>query len=333
MRIELAPMEGITTYIYRNAIAKYYGGVETYFSPFISTHKDKELNFKEKKDIKPENNSRITLVPQVLTGNAEEFLYTSGQISKYGYDHININLGCPSGTVTTKNKGAGALVDISRLEQLLDDIFSKTDLKISIKTRMGYTKPEEFEKLMEIYDKYPLEELIIHARVREDFYKGTARIKELAEIIKTGKEQRKYRVSYNGDVYSLKDYISFKEILPDFDTVMLGRGIIARPWLAKEIDNGSEIELDIETFKAFNHELIEGYDAIMPGEKNTLFKLKELWIYMIKSFESQDYDVLGYGTNRPSFGEIPENGEAKKLLKSIRKCNSLREYELIIDRL
>ena len=170
LRIELAPMEGITTYIYRNALCKYYGGVDTYFSPFISTHEHKELNFKEKKEILPDNNIGYTLIPQVLTADADEFLYTAGQISQYGYDHINLNFGCPSGTVTAKGKGSGALVNTDKLECLLDEILSRTSLKISVKTRMGYSDYSEWERIFSIYEKFPLEELIVHARVREDFY-------------------------------------------------------------------------------------------------------------------------------------------------------------------
>lgn len=305
MRIELAPMEGITTYIYRNALAEYYGGVDTYFSPFISTHKDKELNFKEKNEIRAENNSNIKLVPQVLTANADEFLYTSSQIAKYGYDQININFGCPSGTVTTKGKGSGALKDIENLRRLLDDIFSKTDLKVSIKTRIGYENPDEWENLLEIYRQFPIEELIVHARVREDFYNGNARVETLASSDLSG-----IRFSYNGDIFSVDNYLHIKETFKNPFAVMIGRGIISRPWLAAEIKNNENKSFGIEVFKAFNHKLIDGYDKIMPGEKNTLFKLKELWTYMIQSFDND-----------------------KKLLKSIKKCNSLKEYERIIDSL
>lgn len=320
MKIELAPMEGITSYVYRNALNKYYGGIDTYFTPFISTHKDKELNFKEKKEINPENNKGYKLIPQILTSDADEFLYTSGQIAAFGYDEVNLNFGCPSGTVTTKAKGAGALQDISRLERLLDNIFEKTNLKISIKTRMGYSDVNHFEEILSVYSKYPLTELIIHARIREEFYNGKARLSDLSEYSWTAlKETNSQKTAsketpcyvYNGDVYSVSDFENVKRTLPEFSGVMLGRGIISKPWLARDIQNGVEtLDVELGTFKAFNHELIDGYDAIMPGEKNTLFKLKELWTYMIKAFDDD-----------------------KKLLKSVKKTNSLKEYERIIDSL
>lgn len=310
MKLQLAPMEGITSYIYRNALNKYYGGIDTYFTPFISTHKDKELNFKEKKEINPENNKGYRLVPQILTSSAEEFLYTSKEIAAYGYDEVNLNFGCPSGTVTTKAKGAGALQDVENLERLLDGIFEKTDLKISIKTRMGYSDVDQFENILAVYSKYPLTELIIHARVREDFYNGSARLDELVNILGTGTKMLTNYI-YNGDVNSVSDYKRVCEKLPEFSGVMLGRGIIAKPWLANDIKEDIETSaVDLSRFKAFNHELVNGYNEIMPGEKNTLFKVKELWTYMIHVFD-----------------------EDKKLLKAVKKCNSLREYERIIDSL
>lgn len=334
MRIELAPMEGITTYIYRNAICKYYGGIDTYYSPFISTHQKKRLNFKEIKEILPENNIGYTLIPQVLTANADEFAFTSGQIEEYGYKHINLNFGCPSGTVVPKGKGAGVLKDPDALERLLDAIFSKTNIGISIKTRMGLETPAEWEKLIHVYEKFPIEELIVHARVREDFYNGRARINELSSY----DFPDSLKFSYNGDIFSSKDVVKTLELFPYAEAVMIGRGLIARPWLASEIANGNSI-LGIQTkegrnaLKEFNYALIDGYNKIMPGEKNTLFKLKELWIYLIKSFEREEYSEAVKEIYIPDFKVLPETPKAKKLLKSIRKCNSLREYESIINTL
>lgn len=332
MRIELAPMEGITSYIYRNAVNKYYGGVDTYYTPFISTHKDKTLNFKEKKELNPDNNVGINLIPQVLTSNADEFIFTATQIKEFGYDHININFGCPSGTVTTKKKGAGALLDVLSLEGLLSDIFSKTDMRISIKTRMGYEDPSEWESLIKVFEKFPIEELIVHARVREDFYNGRARSIALAEY--AFPEEIKF--SYNGDIYFKNDIKIVQNLFPYMDAAMIGRGFISRPWLAREIANDDSM-LDVNSekglcvFKEFNHALIDGYNEIMPGEKNTLFKLKELWVYMIKSFEITELTQSVRNIYLPDFKLLPNTPKAKKLLKSIRKCNSLKEYEHIID--
>jgi len=384
LKIELAPMEGITSYIYRNALCKFYGGVDTYFSPFISTHTNKALNFKEIKEIKPENNIGYKLVPQVLTANVDEFVFTSGQISEYGYDHINLNFGCPSGTVVPKGKGAGALLDVEKLDRLLDDIFMRTSMKISVKTRMGFSDYSEWEKLFEMYTKYPLEELIVHARVREDFYNGKAKSEILADYTNSSLnliDKHGIKLSYNGDVFTVTDFEKVSKQMKNYSACMIGRGIICNPALAAEIkgepelydggysseikegldlydgvnssekksepDSGSKttaIEIRgtansagssewLDTFKKFNHELIEKYSEVMPGDKNTLFKLKELWVYMIKTFERRELSDDKKDNYVFDFKSTPESGESKKLIKSIRKCSSLKEYERIIDSL
>ncbi len=305
MQIELAPMEGITTYIYRNALNKFYGGVDTYFSPFISTHKNKSLNYKELNDINPENNNDINLIPQILTSDAEDFSNTVAQIAQMGYQEVNLNFGCPSGTVTAKGKGSGMLLEPEKLERLLDNIFSKNDIKISVKTRLGYSDYDEWPRLLRIYSKFPISELIIHGRVREDFYNNNSRI----DVIRDNVEfiPKDFKVSYNGDIDSRDSFLNMSSILPDIHACMLGRGIIARPFLAKEIKNSANEVLEEDTFKAFNIELMEKYARIMSGDRNTLFKLKELWVYMARNFE-----------------------DSQKLLKKVRKINNLREYESFI---
>lgn len=304
MILELAPMEGITTYTYRNALNKYYGGIDKYFSPFISTHKDKKLNYKEYNDILPENNRGLTLIPQVLTNNIDEFIYTAKQISELGYDEINLNFGCPSGTVTAKDKGAGILAYPERVNELLHDIFEKTDYKISVKTRLGYAEYEEWERLLEIYSKFPLTELIIHARVREDFYKNKARLDIVTNTIH--KIPTNVKVSYNGDIYSYDDYLKMSRV-DEISGCMLGRGIITDPSLARKIKNGGDEAFDRTTFLNFNLELASNYSKIMGNDRNALFKLKEIWVYMNERF---DKDL--------------------KLLKKVQKCKSLKEYEMIL---
>ena len=311
MRIELAPMESITTYIYRNALQKYYGGIDTYFSPFISTHKNKKLNYKELNDILPENNTGINLIPQVMTSDAEEFLYTSSQIKELGYDHINLNFGCPSGTVTAKGKGAGILIYPKKLEKLLDEIFSRCDMKISVKTRVGYSEYEEWNRLLDIYKKFPLKELIVHPRIREDFYNGKADRSLMKETLSRIKGVG-IIVSYNGDIYSACDCEDVICKMPNLDAVMIGRGLITNPSLAYEIKNSNSLTnesiIHTASFKAFNLELMNNYSEIMSGDRNTLFKLKELWVYMSNLFD-----------------------EPAKVLKKIQKCNTLRDYKNILD--
>ena len=196
MKIYLAPLEGITGYTYRRALYNCFGGFDKYFIPFILPNQKGHLSTREKKDIMPENNEGMYAVPQILTKNAEDFIQTAETLQEYGYNEVNLNLGCPSKTVVTKGRGAGFLDRPDELDKFLDEIFRKCDMKISIKTRLGMDDPEEFEDLLTIYNKYPLEELIVHARVQKDYYKNTPHLETFGEAV----ERAKSPVCYNGDI-------------------------------------------------------------------------------------------------------------------------------------
>ena len=304
MKYYMAPLEGVTTYIYRNAYHHYFYPMDKYFTPFIVPHKDKKFNIREIKELSPEHNKGLNVVPQLLTNNAEDFMKTAKDILEFGYQEINLNLGCPSGTVVAKKKGSGFLQYTEELDEFLDTIFQKADFKISIKTRIGKSDPEEFYKLIEIYNQYPLEELIIHPRVQTDFYKN----KPNWDIFKDAVSLCKCPLCYNGDIFTKEDYERFKQEFPLVDTVMIGRGIIKGPGLLGEIEKGES--LSIEQLEKFYDELYEGYKQISSGERNTLFKMKEMWSYMGGLFES------------------PE-----KLLKKIKKAQHLKDYDQAVERM
>ena len=172
MEIYLAPLEGITNNIYRESQHTYFGGIDKYFTPFIAPNEQGILNTKVTRDILPENNKGMNLVPQILTNSADGFIVMCKTLEQYGYTEFNLNLGCPSGTVVSKGRGSGFLAYPDELDKFLDEIY-KSDYNISIKTRIGKESPEEFYRLLEIYNQYPLTELIIHPRTRKDMYKNT----------------------------------------------------------------------------------------------------------------------------------------------------------------
>lgn len=205
MKIYFAPLEGVTTYIFRNAFAEIYGHVDKYFAPFISPSENCPLTPRERKDIAPENNRGIHLVPQILTCRSENFIDAAKALSSMGYGEINLNLGCPSGTVCAKGKGAGFLQDKDALQSFLDDIYSYAEscgMKISVKTRLGYREPEEFYSLIEIFNLFPISELIVHPRIRTDFYKGDIR----KEYFAYAQDHCKCPLVYNGNIFSVQDY-------------------------------------------------------------------------------------------------------------------------------
>lgn len=278
MKYQMAPLEGITTYIYRNAYAKYYGNIEEYFTPFISPHQDKTMNQKERKEVAPENNQGIRLIPQILTHSSTDFLKTVAQLKDLGYQHVNLNFGCPSATVTTKKKGAGILQDLDLLMHFLDDIFSKTDIGISVKTRIGFTEPSEWEEIFPIYEKFPIEELIVHPRVRQDFYKNKPDMEVFAKIC----EMTEKPLVYNGNIFSMSDLKKCEEQYPQLAGIMLGRGLIATPFLLDEKEH------EEERFWQFHDEIYAGYKETQSGDKNVLYRMKELWFYWEKAFQRME---------------------------------------------
>lgn len=323
-------MEGLTGHIYRRTYQKYFHNIDRYFTPFIV---NKKLSNKEIKDILPENNPGMSVIPQIMSNNAENFLQVTKEIAKYGYDTVNLNLGCPSGTVVNKKRGAGFLAYPEELDAFLSEVYEKSTLRISIKTRIGMNSEEEWEGLLRIYEKYPVEELIIHPRIRTDFYKYTPRM----EMYRKAEEEAKAPLCYNGDIFSVERYQEFRSQFSQTERVMLGRGILKNPGLVDDIrreemnqsaasqttdvtqavsDGQMRIQesqppkLTKDTLRAFHDDLCREYSLVMSGDKNTLFKMKELWSYMGQSFT-----------------------EPEKYLKKIRKAERLNEYEVAVSAL
>lgn len=278
MKYYLAPMEGITGFIYRNSYKKFFDNIDKYFTPFIVPTSSKSFKTKELRDILPENNKGINIIPQILTNDSEGFITTARKLQQLGYSEINLNLGCPSGTVVSKNRGSGFLAKREELDKFLDEIYKIYDMKISIKTRIGKDSPEEFYELIKIYNKYPLEELIIHPRTREDFYGNKPNL----EVFKDGLLLSSNPVCYNGDVFTLEDHNRLSKEFPELNTIMIGRGILANPGLIDEIKNN--IFINKKVLKEFHEEIFNNYREIFNDDNIALYRMKELWGYMIYIF-------------------------------------------------
>ena len=304
MRYYLAPMEGITGYIYRNAYEKFFGNVDKYFTPFIVTNKNIGFKAKELRDVLPENNEVKNIVPQILTNDSERFINIVRKLQELGYNEINLNLGCPSGTVVSKYRGSGFLAKREELDRFLEEIFKIDDMKISIKTRLGKDSPEEFYELIKIFNKYPLEELIIHPRTREDFYKNKPNL----EVFKDALSLSVNPICYNGDIFTSTDYKQLTEAFPQVETVMIGRGILANPGLINEIKENKT--LDKKVLREFHDEVLNNYRELFNEDRNAMFRMKELWGYMIYIFSDN-----------------------KKYAKKIRKAQNLRDYNEAVSSL
>lgn len=278
MKFYLAPMEGITGHIYRNSYEKYFHNIDKYFTPFIVPNQSVSLKTKELKDLLPQNNKGLNIVPQILTNDAEGFILTANKLKQLGYEEINLNLGCPAGTVVSKKRGSGFLAYPEELDKFLDEIYKIDNMKISIKTRLGKERADEFYKLIEIYNKYPLEELIIHPRTREDFYGNTPNL----EVFKDALKLSKHSICYNGDIFTLNSYNKIINEFPKVNKVMLGRGILANPGLIGEIKNNEFANKEI--IKMFHDEIFEKYTILLNEDKNAMYRMKELWGYMSHIF-------------------------------------------------
>lgn len=346
MKYYLAPLEGITTYIYRNAYHKIFHPMDKYFTPFIVPKSKKGMSSRERNDILPEHNKGLYVVPQLLTNQAEDFIQTAKVLMEYGYQEINLNLGCPSGTVVAKKKGAGFLAQPIELKKFLDEIFSQLTISISIKTRLGMEEAQEFESLLKIFNQYPLKEIIIHPRVRADYYKNMPNMLAFRSAF----ERSCNSVCYNGNIFSDRDFAILCKNFPELSSVMLGRGVIANPNICTECEEMYFLQTESkskkgkdqrenlkiqetyfmqiqeksrelqsqkeklankkEQFKEFHAQIYEEYQRVLSDERNVLFKMKEIWSYMVQSFSNY---------------EIYE--------KKIKKSESLRNYKAVINAL
>ena len=278
MQYFFAPMEGLTDSVYRRLHHKYFPGVDRYYMPFLSPTVHRTLTHKEDRELPPADSESFFAVPQILTKVPEDFLWAAQQCADRGYEEVNLNLGCPSGTVVSKGKGAGMLADPEGLERFLDSIFQTSPLPVSIKTRLGMTDPGEFPRLVDIFNQYPIQQLIIHPRVRKQFYDGNAD----REAFRYAVNHNRVPLCYNGDLTKPSHIQHLQNQFPTVDTVMLGRGLLADPGM---LSPGGTTAAVLE---AFTGELFETYLSLFGGSRNAMFRMKEHWSFLRTRFEDSD---------------------------------------------
>jgi len=314
MKILFAPMEGFTNYIYRQVHARYFPGVACYFMPFFSPNQNLIMTGRDKKEAAPENNcfpdqTAIPAVPQIMAKDPGQFCWAAMEYKKMGYGEVNLNLGCPSSTVCTKGKGAGLLRNPKMLEDLLQSVFSGQQAElpeISVKTRLGWEDPKEFQKIAEVLNRYPLKRVILHPRVRQDFYKEPVQRDAFFEAL----SQLKHPVVYNGDLNSAEDVYKLKQEYEKRgfygpEEIMIGRGLLRDPSLARQMQGGNP--LTKEEYLSFMEDLLEAYRKGYASDHNALCRMKEQWVYAGEFFPGND-----------------------KALKGIRKAKTVEAYRAAV---
>ena len=237
----------------------------------------------------------------------DEVIALHSQLVPYGYDEINVNLGCPSGTVVSKKRGSGILAYPDMLDSFLDDLYTKADFPVSIKTRVGFNDDELWPRLIEIYSKYPISELTVHPRVQKDFYKNTPRMDDFALAMQKINPDKTI-LCYNGDITDINSFNALTDCFPDIDEIMIGRGLFANPALIAELKGISMDKAELrERLKNWHDEILSGYLSIFSGEKDAIFRMKEIWAYMHELFS-----------------------DSEKLWKKIKKCQTLNDYKSIV---
>ena len=296
IKIDFAPLEGITDSIYRKAHHAHFGGVDRYFMPFLSPTMHNTLTHKEDRELPMADSVTFQAVPQILTKVPADFLWAAQVCADRGYAEVNLNIGCPSGTVVSKGKGAGMLADTDHLDAFFNEIFSKCSIPVSIKTRIGITEVAEFPKLVEIFNQYPIQELIVHPRTRKDFYKAPIHM----DAFQYAYENCNAPLSYNGDVCSLDDISAIQSQFPRLERIMIGRGLVGDPGMLTPSGTTAE------TLESFHTALTESYIKAFGSERNAMFRLKENWHHLICRFDG-----------------------GEKLYKRLRKTTDIVEFRSI----
>ena len=298
MNFYFAPLEGITDGIFRQLHHKYFPGIHRYYTPFISPTVHRSLTAKEQRELSCDQLRLFDLIPQVLTKNSDDFIWMAQQCADLGYKEINLNLGCPSGTVTAKGKGSGLLLDLENLDRFLHEIFTNSPIPISIKTRIGFHSSAEFPRILEIFNKYPIAELIVHPRVRSAFYSGTVDM----NAFKLAADSYTMPLCYNGDITQLAQIQHLVNEFPCLQSVMIGRGLIADPGMLSP--GGTTVSV----LRNYHNDLLDHYIEAFGGSRNAMFRLKEHWQYLIKKFDNSE-----------------------KLGKRLRKTIDILEYRQITE--
>lgn len=279
-----SPLQGFTDFRFRNAQNKYFGGIDTFYAPYIRLNGKLKIKSSNERDLLPNNNATLEVIPQVITNDPDEFLFVTNYIQKLGYKELNWNLGCPYPMVTNRGMGSGLICDPNKIDDILQRVHNETDVLVSMKMRMGYENSEEILHTFPVLDKYPLKNVAIHARIGKQLYKGEVDLEAFQKCI----DLAKHKLYYNGDITTVEQFKKMKDRFPSIDHFMIGRGLIADPFLPSMIKNDATDypKNRWELFEAFHDEIYQQYDAALSGPTPIKMKMLGFWNYFSQSFSN-----------------------------------------------
>lgn len=280
MKIWLAPLHGITNYMFRNSLYRHFGGIDYCVTPFLPVQEMAKLNVKNWKDIWPKNNTTLPTVPQLMGNKPSHFVDTMRAVhDEYGYEAFNWNIGCPVAQVVRRRRGCGIMPDPDTVEEVARTVTSQTPYRFSVKMRLGLKDPAEGLRILERLDDYPLDFIVIHPRLGEQMYDGVPDLEQMDIFYR----HTRHRIIYSGDLFSAQDYERLQNRYPGIEDWMLGRGLLQNPFLAEQLkgeDTGDRRQRFSKYYQKWTQEML---DAVK--EKSTLAKLKELWHYYACLFQ------------------------------------------------
>ena len=279
-----SPLQGFTDYRFRNTFHKYFGGIDTFYAPYIRLNGKFVIKPNYEKDILQKNNNTLTVIPQVMTNSAEEFIFVSKFVQSLGYKELNWNLGCPYPMVINKCMGSGLISDPERIDRILEKVHSETDIIVSMKVRMGYHHCREILEVFPVLEKYPIKSIGIHARIGKQLYVGGVDLEGFQRCL----EHTSQKIYFNGDITTVARYQEMAERFPSIDHWMIGRGLIADPFLPSMIKNNTFTypENRFEIFSKFHDKLFTEYEQKLTGDKQIIMKMHSFWKYFSSTFSN-----------------------------------------------
>ena len=302
-----SPLQGFTDFRFRNAFHKYFGGIDTFYSPYIKLNGKLVVKGSYERDILPENNSTLQVIPQIITNDAEEFLFVAKYVKQLGYNELNWNLGCPYPMVAKSGMGSGLICNTGRIDEILERAHNETDIIVSMKMRMGYDNPTEILDVFPILEKYPIKNIAIHARIGKQLYKGGVDLDSFQKCL----DVSKHKLYYNGDITSVEKFRMLKERFPSIDHFMIGRGLIADPFLPSMIKNNTTEypKNRFEIFEEFHDTIYRDYDAYLQGPTPIKMKMLGFWEYFSESFSNP----------QKTYKKIKKAGNSKHYEEAVRE--------------